>query len=155
MRTIAKAAVTIGAVALGGYLLSKILGSSKTENKSKEEEKKPVEETEQSTIIFDIETREMSVEKMKPGESCGAGKEKIGIVNNIRTFNLYRSFNSKRNSEIIKGSEMTPDDIRGAWLYVLEKQSKSEEISKYLQERYLRDSAERVAKELVKHEEGQ
>lgn len=153
MKTNVKAAALVGAgvLVLGGIaLLLKRRIQKRAEQKPQEEEAPAKVE---AVIVFDSETRELTLSHIQRGEGCGEGKEKIGVVETLHDGNSWKSITSKRNAQLIKDSNLTAEDLRNIWSYVRETRAKSDVISQYIQDTYLKESAEKV-KEIINQEEG-
>ena len=139
----AAALVGVGVLVLGGItlLLRKRRDKKCAEQKPQEEEAPAKVE---AVIVFDSETRELTLSHIQQGEECGEGKEKIGVVETLPDGNSWKSLTSKRNALLIKESNLTAEDLRNIWSYVRETRAKSDVISQYIQNAYLKESAEKM-----------
>lgn len=152
MNTFVKAALGVGLLTLGGIALTRLFGKRKEVEQPENNEPVSEKVVEESTVLFDIESHELSVKKMKPGDLCEIGKERVGVIKNVKEHDRFRALNSKKNAKLIKEKALTLEEVRSLWLYALETQSKEADISKYIQDTYIRESAEKV-KEIINQEE--
>ena len=100
----------------------------------------------ENVIMFSISEREVRVEKM-PSQKEIRPRE-IGRLKNLTDYARLQSFNSKKNAEVFKNSNLSIDDLRNIWKKALKESLNSEEIYSFVQEEYIQKVTEQTSEVL-------
>lgn len=146
MKTTTKAAMfVIGIATLIGVIISS--------QRKKKQEEQPIDSEQESqpkdenVIMFSISEREVKVEKMPYRKEIRP--REIGRLKSISDYARLHSFNSKKNSEVFKNSNLSIDDLRNIWKRAVQESLNSEEIYSFVQEEYIQ-KAEQTAEAIMR-----
>lgn len=125
----------IGLTALiTGVVIAKRQKRAKEERESRQEGSQPKAKDE-NIIMFSISERSIEVVRMP---SCKELRPReIGRLKNLTDYSRLQAFNSKKNAEVYKNSDLSIEDLRSIWEKALKESLKSEEIYSFVQEEYI------------------
>lgn len=130
----------IGLTALiTGVVIAKRQKRAKEERESRQEGSQPKDE---NIIMFSISERSIEVVRM-PSQKEIRPRE-IGRLKNLTDYSRLQAFNSKKNAEVYKNSDLSIEDLRSIWEKALKESLKSEEIYSFVQEEYIQKVTEQT-----------
>lgn len=131
------------ATLITGVVIARKQKRAKEERESRQEGSQPKDE---NIIMFSISERSIEVVRM-PSQKEIRPRE-IGRLKNLTDYSRLQAFNSKKNAEVYKNSDLSIEDLRSIWEKALKESLKSEEIYSFVQEEYIQKVTEQTSEVL-------
>lgn len=131
------------ATLITGVIIARKQKRAKEERESRQEESQPKDE---NIIMFSVSERSIEVVRM-PSQKEIRPRE-IGRLKNLTDYARLQSFNSKKNAEVYKNSNLSIEDLRSIWEKALKDSLNSEEIYSFVQEEYIQKVTEQTSEVL-------
>ena len=138
MKTTTKAAMfVIGIATLITIIIARKQKRAKEEAMAREsrQEEESQSKNEENIIMFSVSERSIEVVRM-PSQKEIRPRE-IGRLKSISDYARLHSFNSKKNSEVFKNSNLSIDDLRNIWKKAVQESLNSEGIYSFVQKEYI------------------
>lgn len=133
------------ATLITGVIIARKHKRAKEESMAREsrQESQPKDE---NIIMFSVSERSIEVVRM-PSQKEIRPRE-IGRLKNLTDYARLQSFNSKKNAEVYKNSNLSIEDLRSIWEKALKESLNSEEIYSFVQEEYIQKVTEQTSEVL-------
>ncbi len=132
------------ATLITGVIIARKQKKAKEERELRQEEESQLKD--ENVIMFSVSERSIEVVRM-PSQKEIRPRE-IGRLKNLTDYARLQSFNSKKNAEVYKNSNLSIEDLRSIWEKALKESLNSEEIYSFVQEEYIQKVTEQTSEVL-------
>ena len=123
------------ATLITGVIIARKQKKAKEESMARESRQEESQPKDENIIMFSVSERSIEVVRM-PSQKEIRPRE-IGRLKNLTDYARLQSFNSKKNAEVYKNSNLSIEDLRSIWEKALKESINSDKIYSFVQEEYI------------------